>query len=251
MGCSCNNLVELNNELDYDKEIHKNKDFFIDYGDDNIISKYSENNEDNILNKININSVNSNINDIPIYSTYSYANNYNNLPIFGNNTNKISKEFIIDKDKDKEMIIEDEKENENNNELNTEGNYRKYKDLNIILDQEKQKQKEEEQNKAKTQIKLIPKKMVLNNNKIYNNNFNSNNNNINKESIGSVKSNISKRELIYSCSSEIIVKKKYENENITEEEYKLKPNDNYSQIIFDYINKLRRNPKYIANFIVF
>ena len=249
MGCSCNNLVELNNELDYDKEIHKNKDFFIDYGDDNIISKYSENNEDNILNKINTNSVNSNINDIPIYSTYSYANNYNNLPIFGNNTNKISKEFIIDKDKDKEMIIEDEKENENNNELNTEGNYRKYKDLNIILDQEKQKQKEEEQNKAKTQIKLIPKKMVLNNNKIYNNNFNSNNNNINKESIGSVKSNISKRELIYSCSSEIIVKKKYENENITEEEYKLKPNDNYSQIIFDYINKLRRNPKYIANFI--
>ena len=248
MGCSYNNLLELNNELDIDEEKQRNKDFFIDYEDDDIKLKYSGNNKENILKKINSKSVNSNNNDIPIYSKQSYTNIYNNLPILGSDTNKISKEFIIEKDKDKEMNIENDRENNNNNELKIEGNYKQYKDLNIILDQEKQKQKEEEQNNAKTQIKLMPKKMVLNNN-IYINNFNSINNNMNKESIGSVKSNISKRELVYSCSSEIIGKKRYDIENITEEEYKLKPNDHYSQTIFDYINILRRNPKYIANII--
>ena len=49
--------------------------------------------------------------------------------------------------------------------------------------------------------------------------------------------------------SQITGKKNYGDENITEEEYNAQPNDEYSKIIFGYINKLRRNPKYIANMI--
>ena len=99
---------------------------------------------------------------------------------------------------------------------------------------------------SKEDIEIKPKKVALNHNM---------NNNINKYSIGSKhstgsrNSNISKKEVIYSVSSEIIGKKKYGDENITEEEYNAQPNDEYSRIIFDYINKLRRNPKYIANMI--
>ena len=132
-------------------------------------------------------------------------------------------------DSENELIIKDENDDENNISISNQ----------IEVDTSEMKN-------SKVELKIKPKKVALSHNI---------NNNINKYSIGSVNSagnrnsNISKQEVIYSVSSEIIGKKKYGNENITEEEYNAKPNDEYSRIIFDNINKLRRNPKYIANMI--
>ena len=132
-------------------------------------------------------------------------------------------------DSENELIIKDENDDENNISISNQ----------IEVDTSEMKN-------SKVELKIKPKKIALSHNI---------NNNINKYSIGSVNSagnrnsNISKQEVIYSVSSEIIGKKKYGNENITEEEYNAKPNDEYSRIIFDNINKLRRNPKYIANMI--
>lgn len=55
-----------------------------------------------------------------------------------------------------------------------------------------------------------------------------------------------KTKVIFSASSELRVNR---NESILEEEYNYSPNDEYSRIIFNYINKLRTEPKSIAQLI--
>ena len=146
------------------------------------------------------------------------------------NMEENNNKFIRASDNENELIIKDENIDEYNISM---GNNEIGSDIEEVKD-------------SKVKIKIKPKKVELSHNI---------NNNINKYSIGSIRSagsansNISKKEIIYSVSSEIYGKKKYGNENITEEEYKAQPNDEYSKTIFNYINTLRRNPKYIAKMI--
>ena len=211
-SCSCNNLLEYKEELDMLKEKKQNIDFFIDYSFDSI--KQKENIEyDNKIKKIGTNSDNTNHNDLALYSTHIYTNNYNNPIIRNDFYGNGSEEIIIEKDKNKEedIILEKNKENENEDE--------------------------DEKQTIERRIKLKPnKKIVLN--KDVNENDSGNNGTI-----------ITKNKVIYSCSTDIIYKKKDEEDIINDEEYNFIPNDNYSQIIFGQINKLRKNPKAIAEII--
>ena len=214
-SCSCNNILEYKEELDALKEKKQNIDFFIDYSIDNIKQKENIEYDNKILRKIPTNSVSSNNNDLELFSTQNYTNIYNNPIIRNDFYGNGSEEKIIEKDKNKEkdIIIEQKKENEN----------------------------EDEKQIFQTQIKLKPnKKIVLN--KYVNVNEDENNN-------GNYGNFITKNKVIYSCSTDIITKKKYNDDIINEEEYNFIPNDNYSQIIFEQINKLRKNPKAIAEII--
>ena len=233
-SCSCNNIFELKQELDILKERKRNRDFFIDYNMDNI--KQKGNIEyDNKIRKIKTDSINSNNNDLVLFSTQSYTNMNNNFPFFRNDSYGTgSNEIIIEKDKikEKEIIIENDKENENENE--------------------------DENKKYKTQIQLKPKrKIILNRNINTNEDKNENKNedifmdyeNKNEDIFRNYGTTIIKNKVIYTCSNDFITKKKYEDEMISEEEYNYEPDDNYSKLIFNYINKLRKNPKKIANII--
>ena len=152
------------------------------------------------------------------------------------NVDDNNNKFLKVSENENELIIKNEDENENENNFSISNNQ-------IELEASGVKD-------SKVEFKINPKKISLSHN--MNNNLN---NNINKYSIGSINSagsrnsNISKQEVVYSVFSQITGKKKYGDENITEEEYNAQPNDEYSKIIFGYINKLRRNPKYIANMI--
>ena len=211
-SCSCNNILEYKEELDMLKEKKQNIDFFIDYSIDNIKQKENiENDNNKSMKKIATNSVNSINNDLAFFSTQNYTNNNNN-PIIKNN---VSDEIIIEIDN-----------NKNNEE-------------DIIITNNKDNEKEDEKQYSKTQIKLKPnKKIVLNKNIIENENVSGN--------YGTI---ITKNKIIYSCSTDIITKRKYKDDVINEEEYEFIPDDNYSQIIFEQINKLRKNPKEIAEII--
>ena len=222
-SCSCNSFLELRDELDILKERKQNRDFFIDYNVDNINKK--ENDEfENKLKKISTNSMNSNNNDLGIFSTQSFSNIFKNSSIHQNDS--YAKEILlkenINKEDIKEIINEKKKDKEN--------------EKDIIIENEKESGCSIRKEK-KTQIQLRPKKILLKNiNDIKEDDF--------KYNI-----NISKTQLIYSCSSDIITKKKYENELISEEDYNLTPKDNYSKSIFRYINNLRINPKECAKLI--
>ena len=238
-SCSCNNIFELKKELDILKERKRNRDFFIDYNMKNI--KQKENIEyDNKIRTIKTDSINSNNNnDLALFSTQSYTNMNNIFPFFRNDSYGTgSNEIIIEKDKikEKEIIIENEKENENENE------------------------DEDENRKYNTQIQLKPKrKIILNRNINTNENKNENENednfmdydNKNEDIFRNYGTTIIKNKVIYTCSNDLdfITKKKYKDEMISEEEYNYEPDDNYSKLIFNYINKLRKNPKKIANII--
>jgi hypothetical protein len=233
-SCSCNNIFELKQELDILKERKRNRDFFIDYNMGNI--KQKENIEyDNKIRTIKTDSINSNNNDLVLFSTQSYTNMNNIFPFFRNDSYGTgSNEIIIEKDKikEKEIIIENDKENENEDE--------------------------DENRNYKTQIQLKPKrKIILNRNINTNEDKNENKNedifmdyeNKNEDIFRNYGTTIIKNKVIYTCSNDFITKKKYEDEMISEEEYNYEPDDNYSKVIFNYINKLRKNPKKIANII--
>ena len=237
-SCSCNNIFELKQELDILKERKRNRDFFIDYSMNN--RKQKENIEyDNKIRTIKTDSINSNNNDLALFSTQSYTNMNNIFPFFRNDSYGTgSNEIIIEKDKikEKEIIIENDKENENENE------------------------DEDENRKYNTQIQLKPKrKIILNRNINTNENKNENENednfmdydNKNEDIFRNYGTTIIKNKVIYTCSNDFdfITKKKYKDEMISEEEYNYEPDDNYSKLIFNYINKLRKNPKKIANII--
>ena len=249
-SCSCRNFFELKEELDMLKEQKRNRDFFIDYNFDFDKSKQKENKEkerkNNIMKQNSMKSLSSNDNEL-IFSTKSYSNIINNLPpiyridSYGSGKNGLFEEIKNNEKnniEDKNIIIEKDEENNEANiikEKEEENN-----EKNIIIE----KNEENNENKYKTQIHLKPKKIILKNN---------NGNDIigsNKEEfIDSHSTNIIKNKVIYSCSTDIISNKNYKNDIISEEEYKLVPEDEYSRIIFDYINNLRTNPKMIAQMI--
>jgi hypothetical protein len=200
--------------------------------------KQKENIEyDNKIRTIKTDSINSNNNDLALFSTQSYTNMNNIFPFFRNDSYGTgSNEIIIEKDKikEKEIIIENDKENENEDE--------------------------DENRNYKTQIQLKPKrKIILNRNINTNENKNENENedifmdydNKNEDIFRNYGTTIIKNKVIYTCSNDFdfITKKKYKDEMISEEEYNYEPDDNYSKVIFNYINKLRKNPKKIANII--
>ena len=278
-SCSCNNYSELKQELDMLKEKKKNRDFFIDYSIDNNNQKQNIEN-DNVIKIIKTNSMNSNNNDFGIFSTKSYSNNnIYNIPIYRSEsfgTGLKQKIFEENKSNDKNtIIVKDEDNNINAEKINIKNNDEEKKnniyhgngiinENGIIIEDEEIKNNdknsflinnEEDNNKEgnhyKTQIQLKPKKKVIlpqvKNNSI----INDINNNINKDDYlpKNYNTGIFKNKVIYSCSTDIITTKKYKDDYISEEEYSYIPEDDYSRIIFDYINKLRTNPKSIASLI--
>ena len=245
-SCSCRNFIELKEELDILKEQKRNRDFFIDYNFDFDNSKQKEEKEKHIdiMKQNSMKSLSSNDNEL-IFSTKSYSNIINNLPpIYRIDSYGSRKNGLFEENKnneksnidDKNIIIENDEENNEANIIKEKENNGK----NIIIE----KNEGNNENKYKTQIHLKPKKIILKNN---------NENDIignNKEGfIDSHRTNIIKNKVIYSCSTDIITNKNYKNDIISEEEYKLIPEDDYSRIIFDYINNLRTNPKMIAQMI--
>lgn len=212
-----------------------NREGFINAEDNEnkqIFRKYESNNEviinaeDNSKEEVFINAEDNN-NERSVEEDQSNKGNFINME----DNNK--ENFIRVCDNENELIIKDENDDENKISINKNS---KYEDIN-------------EMEGSNTELKIKPKKVALS----HNINLNTN---TPKNSIGSLISrgsinsnNINKKELIYSTSSQIISRKKYGNEIISDEEYKAQPNDEYSRIIFDFINKLRRNPKYIANMI--
>lgn len=235
-SCSCNNFSEYKEELLMSEDKIPKKDFFIDYSIDNINQKENIENNDNVLKDLHSKALTSqNNNDLGIFSTQSYTNVYNNLPIFRNNSyGTITKEVIFEEDKDneKEVILEQDKDKEK--ELFIKENYDKDRELFTDIDREDEKN-------CKTQINLIPIKKIL-----FNNNSNIKSSGRKTENLSSHSSYINKRKLIYSCVSDIFFKKKYKKDMISEEEYNAMPDDNYSRIIFQNINRLRNNPKKMA-----
>ena len=249
-SCSCRNFIELKEELDMLKEQKRNRDFFIDYNFDFDNSKQKENKEKekqiDIMKQNSMKSLSSNDNEL-IFSTKSYSNIINNLPpIYRIDSYGSGKNGLFEENKnneksnieDKNIIIEKDEENNEANiikEKEEENN-----EKNIIIE----KNEGNNENQYKTQFHLKPKKIILKNN---------NENDIignNKEGfIDNHNTNIIKNEVIYSCSTDIISNKNYKNDIMSEEEYKLIPEDDYSRIIFDYINNLRTNPKMIAQMI--
>lgn len=249
-SCSCRNFIELKEELDMLKEQKRNRDFFIDYNFDFDNSKQKENKEKekqiDIMKQNSMKSLSSNDNEL-IFSTKSYSNIINNLPpIYRIDSYGSGKNGLFEENKnneksnieDKNIIIEKDEENNEANiikEKEEENN-----EKNIIIE----KNEGNNENQYKTQIHLKPKKIILKNN---------NENDIignNKEGfIDNHNTNIIKNEVIYSCSTDIISNKNYKNDIMSGEEYKLIPEDDYSRIIFDYINNLRTNPKMIAQMI--
>ena len=247
-SCSCRNFIELKEELDMLKEQKRNRDFFIDYNFDFDNSKQKENKEKekqiDIMKQNSMKSLSSNDNEL-IFSTKSYSNIINNLPpIYRIDSYGSGKNGLFEENKnneksnieDKNIIIEKDEENNEANiikEKEEENN-----EKNIIIE----KNEGNNENQYKTQIHLKPKKIILKNN---------NENDIignNKEGfIDNHNTNIIKNEVIYSCSTDIISNKNYKNDIMSEEEYKLIPEDDYSRIIFDYINNLRTNPKMCPN----
>ncbi len=244
-SCSCFNYKEFNEELLYIKARKPYVDFFLDNNTDNAdnVNK-NKNNESNeiIFKDMNSKSLSSNNNnDLGIFSTNSFTNNYNNIPLFRNNSyGALSKEIILEDDKDNEKEINTEKDKNKKNDVYKELYDIKEKEKSIDIEKEKEKEK-----CNKTQIKLIPKKKkFLLNDSICN--YNSNNNipsYRNTENLKNSCSYIKKKQLIYSCSSEIVFKKQYSNDKYTEEEINATPDDDYSLYIFQNINKLRTNPK--------
>ena len=115
-SCSCNNFSEYKEELLMSEDKISKKDFFIDYSIDNINQKENIENNDNVLKNLHSKALTSqNNNDLGIFSTQSYTNVYNNLPIFRNNSyGTITKEVIFEEDKDneKEVILEQDKDKE-------------------------------------------------------------------------------------------------------------------------------------------
>ena len=121
-SCSCSKCIGFPQDLDLEKEKKINKDFFVDYNDDDIT-------QDN--KKIKIKNtptrLTSNNNDLPLYTTKSYSNinNINNtnnnniiIPNFGNesynrmlnqlkdsNDNNNDKEIFIRENNSKGMFI--------------------------------------------------------------------------------------------------------------------------------------------------
>ena len=249
-SCSCRNFIELKEELDMLKEQKRNRDFFIDYNFDFDNSKQKENKEKekqiDIMKQNSMKSLSSNDNEL-IFSTKSYSNIINNLPpIYRIDSYGSGKNGLFEENKnneksnieDKNIILEKDEENNEANiikEKEEENN-----EKNIIIE----KNEGNNENQYKTQIHLKPKKIILKNN---------NENDIignNKEGfIDNHNTNIIKNEVIYSCSTDIISNKNYKNDIMSGEEYKLIPEDDYSRIIFDYINNLRTNPKMIAQMI--
>ena len=280
-SCSCNNFSELKQELDMLKEKKKNRDFFIDYSIDKSLRPNIEN--DNVIKIIKTNTVNSNNNDLGIFSTKSFSNNiYNNIPVYRSESfatglkpkifeenNNNEKETIEVKDEDSinkeiKIIKKDDEDNLDNinhlNNINNENNENeiyikdeeiKNNDKNIFLINNEEVNKDN--NFYKTDIQLKPKKKVILpkvKNINISNNINDINNIINKDDyINNYKTCIFKNKVIYSCSTDIMTTKKYKDDYISEEEYNYIPEDDYSRIIFEYINKLRTNPKSIANLI--
>ena len=215
ISCGCNKILDIQEDLNMEKEKKINKDFFIDYSIDNIKMKKDQSFEDEIKIKPS-NTLNSAYNDLPIFSTQSYSYFNNNKPTFINESNnKNVKEKIFEEEDDKEIFIEDNKE----------------KDKELFIEDDDMKKTED--NYSMNGIKLKSKKHKLNNN----------------NTIDGYNSNIYGNQLINNSSSERIDIDKYKNENITDMEYNLEPKDNYCLIIFNYINQLRKNPKYIAKMI--
>jgi hypothetical protein len=272
-------INQLKNEDDKEKEIfirennskgvfinaeNDSKEVYIHSVDDSreVIMNAENDNEQKLINPEEDNKegfiIHENDNNRPIFRI---ANSNNEVIINDEDNNKGV--FISAEDKEKEMVFNsDDRDNElsyedgqkdKENSINMDDNnkFKRVSDENelIIKDENNLSMSNNqidadinEVKDSKVELKVKPKK----NNLSYN---------INKNSIGSINSagnrnsNISKQEVVYSVYSEIIGSKKYGDENITEEEYNARPNDEYSRTIFDYINKLRRNPKYIANMI--
>jgi hypothetical protein len=177
-------------------------DFFLDYSNDTPNPNKNIESNEIIFKEINSKSLSSNNNnDLGIFSTNSYTNNFNNLPIFRNNSyGTLSKEIILEEDKDNEREIIVEKEKNKENDLYIDDFEKKEKEVLIDIDKEKEKC-------YNTQIKLIPKKKkILFNDSICN--YNSKSNSQTQRKTENLKNNSSyiKQKLIYSCSSEIIVK---------------------------------------------
>ena len=246
-SCSCQNFVEMKKELDILKERKRNRDFFIDYSIDNL--KEKENIEDNniihISKQNSVNSLNSNNNEL-MFSTKSYSNILNNLPPiyrinsydFGTNRLIVENKINENKNFNTKMILKKDEENNENQIIieKTEENNKK-----VIIEKN---EKIENSKKYNTKIQLKPKNIILNKN----NQRDSCGNN-SEDFLDNYSSNNIKNKIIYSCSTNIISKKKFEDDIISEEEYNLVPEDNYSRIIFDYINNLRTKPKIIAKMI--
>ena len=74
-SCSCSNCIGFPQDLDLEKEKKINKDFFLDYNDEDMT-------QDNKPIKIKNTPTNltSNNNDLPLYTTKSYSN-INNIII--------------------------------------------------------------------------------------------------------------------------------------------------------------------------
>ena len=219
-SCSCNIFSESNEELDIIKERKGNRDFFIDYNKDNLNTK--ENLEiENKVKKIPTNSMNSNNDHFGIFSTQSFSNINNTPPVFkshsytNNYKEGLTKENFNQED-EKEIIFEKEQDIDDGKAE--------------IIEKEK-----EVKTDNKTQINIKPKKFLIKHSD-------------NLEDFN-YDTNISKTKVIYSSSIDIISKKKYENQLISEEEYNLTPEDKYSKTIFELINNLRTNPKEVANLI--
>ena len=216
-------IDENDNNRQIFRNVDSNNEVIINAGDNKRVFNNAEDKDKEIIFNIENNNKDNSI---------SFEESQNEKGNFINADENNKEKFIRVSENENELIIKNENEEDNENNLSMSNN--KFDvDINEVKD-------------SKEDIEIKPKKVALNHNM---------NNNINKYSIGSIhstgsrNSNISKKEVIYSVSSEIIGKKKYGDENITEEEYNAQPNDEYSRIIFDYINKLRRNPKYIANMI--
>ena len=244
-SCSCNNFNEYQEDLININDRKPYMDFFLDYSNDTPNPNKNIESNEIIFKEINSKSLSSNNNnDLGIFSTNSYTNNFNNLPIFRNNSyGTLSKEIILEEDKDNEREIIVEKEKNKENDLYIDDFEKKEKEVLIDIDKEKEKC-------YNTQIKLIPKKKkILFNDSICN--YNSKSNSQTQRKTENLKKNSSyiKQKLIYSCSSEIIVKNQSYNDIITEEEYNASPDDNYSLYIFQNINGLRTNPKKMIKII--
>ena len=237
-SCSCNNYRDFQEEIMDIEERKPYMDFFLDYDKDNTIQNKNIESNDNFK-EINSKSLSSNnIIDLGIFSTNSYTNNYNNIPIFRNNSyGTLSKEIILEEDKDNEKDITEKDKSEKKDSYI---DFYEKKEKEVFIDKEKEKEKF-----YQDKIKLIPKtKRILLNDNICNYKSNSNNQSQRKtENLKNSSSYIKKKQLIYSCTSEIVVKRNYSNDLITEEEINATPDDNYSLYIFQNINKLRTNPK--------
>ena len=68
ISCGCNKILDIQEDLNMEKEKKINKDFFIDYSIDNIKMKKDQSFEDEIKIKPS-NTLNSAYNDLPIFST--------------------------------------------------------------------------------------------------------------------------------------------------------------------------------------